>query len=481
MELHPESFENKQYSSPITLTDMSNGFICSGAVAESMIPNTVVTESLNFDFDRIGCATLRKGTTLLGNKISATDLLGLYEFRDSGSGTNNALIAVNGSKVYRLNGTTWTSLRDVSSGCKAEFTTYLDYTFMVNGTDPTMTWDGNPLNSFGSTNAASAPVGIDIEVFRNRVWIINSEDRVYYSSLPDETLHSITWSTDTWWIDISPQDGDNVVKLQRTKTALLVFKRNHLYRIYSTQETEPDPKINVGTYSGRSVVEASDGIYFHHPSGIYRYNEGVVDRLSQPVSDFIENVTVANYSKVTGWEDGDHVYFAIGDVTVNGVAYTNVVLRYTISTKVWTVRSYPTQFIVSSKYNDGTTLFNLIGDESGNVQKINVGITDNETPIFYSLIQGPKTLDGSFATRKHISQMSVLHEKAQGTLIECKVDDDSNNKFRKIYQINEGISKPFTTNIRGNKIWFRASGTSVGEPFALSGYEILEVTSELII
>ncbi len=215
---------------PQQLTNFSDGLITDGAVASSQMPLSVVSESLNMDFDKIGSVKLRRGTTLLGNQLSG-NILGLYEFRDSGTGTNNQIIAVNGTTVYYLSGT-WTSKRTVSTGKKAEFTTFLDYVFMVNGTDASQTWDGNPSNSFGTTNAVDAPVGHYIENFRSRDWIANNTDRVYYSSLTSTaTPPAITWNTTDWYIDTSLQDGDNGTKLKRDKNALLLLKRNHLYRI----------------------------------------------------------------------------------------------------------------------------------------------------------------------------------------------------------------------------------------------------------
>ena len=467
---------------PIQLTNFSDGLITSGAVSSSQMPLSVVSESMNFDFDCIGSCKLRKGSTLLGSQIaSGTDILGLFEFRDSGAGTNNQIITVNGATVYYLSGGTWTSKRSVTTGNKAEFTTFLDYAFMVNGVDSTMTWNGDSGTNFGYNNATDAPVGHYIENFRSRVWIANNTDRVYYSSLPSATTPpAITWNTTDWYIDISPQDGDNVTKLKRYKNALLLFKRNHLYRIYSINETEPDPKISVGTYSGRSVVEAVDGVYFHHPSGIYRYSEGGISCISQPIIDFIENITVANYSKVNGWEDGNHVYFSVGNVTIGDVSYVNVVLRYTISSRVWTFRSYPTQFLASSKYNDGTTIYNVGGDDDGNILKIDSGNTDNTNPIFYSLTSRKYLLDGLFSTRKHISKMAVMHNGMEGASIGYGVDDDHISDFKPLIQIESKIAKPFSTDIKGNQVWFNIKGSSVGEPFEYEGIEILESSSEII-
>jgi hypothetical protein len=463
---------------PQSLVNLSDGLITSGAVSNGQMPLSVVNESLNFDFDSIGSAKTRKGTTLLGNQLSG-DILGLYEFRDSGDGTNNQILLVNGSSVRYLVDSSWETKRTVNAGYKAEFTTFLDLVFMVNGIDATMTWDGNPSTNFGTTQASGAPIGHYIDNFRSRVWIANNTDRVYYSSLPDSSL-DITWDTDNWYIDVSPQDGDNITKLKRYKNALLLFKREHLYRIYSTTETEPDPKISVGTYSGRSVVEAVDGIYFHHPSGIYKYNESGISCISEPIIDFIKNITVANYSKIVGWEDGNHVYFQVGNVSIGDINYINVVLRYTISSKVWTFRSYPTQFLASSKYNDGTTIYNLCGDDDGNVLKMDTGNTDNGEPIFYSLTSRPYTFDGLFSTRKHISKMAVVHNNAIGASVKCRVNSEQVSDLKKIFRIEDNIANPQTVDIKGNTIYFNVSGSSVGEPIEILGWEILEATSETI-
>lgn len=469
------------------LTDFSSGFICKGAVSEAKIPLTAVSEVINLHFDKIGAVTLRPGTTILGNQLS-DNILGLYEFRDSGSGTNNRILCVNGSAVYYLSSSTWTSKRTVTTGKKADFTTFLDFIWMVNGTDATAIWDGSVGNSFvTSGNASNAPVGKYIENYRSRIWIAGNStypDRIYFSSLPSEVATPVvTWDTSATgnWIDISPQDGDNITALKRTNNALLVFKRNHIYRVYSASEVDPDPKISVGTYSKDSVVEAKDGIYFHHPTGIFRYNEGTVSEISKPVQDFIDAVGVSQYDNVCGWEDGDHVYMALGDLTVNGVSYINIVIRYTISSQVWTVYSYPTQFLCGSKYNDGTTLYDLVGDDDGNVLKVNYGKTDNGTNIMYTLTSRPYTFDGLFTTRKNISQMSVIQSGGEGARYYWCADDMGINRFTPLnLKSKSDLAQASSVSVRGKKIWFRVAGSSNGEPFDFCGFEIIDVSSELI-
>jgi len=477
--------------SPVSRQSLKSGLITVGAVSENNYPIDAVLESLNFHFDTIGEMTLRKGTTLLGNSLSSGNILGLYNFRDSGAGTNNQLIMVHGTTAYYLVGSTWTSKRTgLTSGSKARFSTLLDYVFMVNGTEATAVWNGVAGDSFVTTgNASGAPTGKFIENYRSRMWIAGNStypDRVYYSSVPSSvTTPVITWDTSVTtgdWIDISPSDGENITSLHRTKNALLVFKNNHIYNIFSINQVDPDPKFNVGTYSNESVVETKNGVYFHHPTGFYRYN-GDVQEISKPIVDIVNAITLANYSKVAGYlePDGDHVCWSVGDVTVGGISYSNLVVRYTISTQVWTMYNYPTQFLVGASYNDGSTLTTVVGDESGNVFTINSGVTDNSSEIIYSITHQFDDIDGLHSTVKIINTMFFMHSGMNGTNVNYRIPEDILNDFKKpVGQIGSEETGFGGLNVRGRKLQFRLSGASKGEPIVYEGYEILVSSSQLI-
>lgn len=467
---------------------MESGLICPGSVGIHQMPMTAVTESMNFEFDSIGSARLRRGSTSLGTGLAASNILGLYEFNDD-PGTYHRLVCVNGTVLYYLSGTTWTSKRTgLTASKKSRFTTFLNFLWMVNGTDATAIWDGQAGNSFVTTgNASSAPVGKFIEVFRARVWVAGNAtypDRVYFSSLPSAvTTPVVTWNTavDTGdWIDISPSDGENITALKRMQASLLVFKNNHIYRIYSYTDIEPDAKINVGTYSQESVVETKTGIYFHHPSGFYRYYDGVASEVSKNIQDIVDAISSANYGDVAGWTDGDHVYWSVGDVTLGDVTYSNMVVRYTISSQAWTFYTYPYQYLCSSNYDDGTTLFRLAGNTNGEVNKINVGTSDNSTAIPYSLTHRWYTIDGLSNTRKTITEMLFDHEKGMGTNVHYQREGMADNEWLPIGQLSDVDTIFSNEQIRGRKLRFRISGSSIGQPFEYRGFEVLSAISEKI-
>lgn len=486
---------------PIIRKGMENGLITVSAVSENKRPETSVLESVNWDFDTIGSATIRKGLTRIGNQLGG-NILGLYYFVDTVNvSPKTQLITVNGGNVYYLSGGIWSTIRSSLTTAKARFTTFLNYVFMVNGNEATAIWDGTVGGNFVTTgNALSAPVGKYIENYRSRVWIAGNAsypDRVYYSSVPTLVATPlIAWNTDVatgQWLDVSPSDGDTITGLQRTRSSMLVFKTNHIYRIFDIGQTDPDPIYAVGTSSMESVLETYAGVFFHHSSGFYLYNtSGILQLISKPIIDIVRAIPTSAYANVVGWieADGDHINWSIGTITYKGVTYTNAVVRYTISTQTWTHRGYPNQITASIKrqpiYTDGTTPFVIVGDSAGNTAEYNTGMTDLGTPISYSLIHRWDNIDGLLATRKNVQTGVFTHKGGAGSNISYQIEDeiggeDAENDWTKTFGQLRSYDTGFNTmNIKGRKVRFRISGMSSGQQFTYHGYELLGVVTEFL-
>src|SRR3990167_6049730 len=260
---------------PIILRRFDKGVITDDDVIDPYLaPKNSCALAINMNFDKLGAAKVRGGLAIVGSQISSNLILGLYQFVDA-------------------------------------------------GTDAVRTWDGGG-GAFGTTNAGSAPTGKYIERFKNRVWIASTAtypSRLFFSSLPStDATPVITW-TSTDYIEISPSDGEDVTALRRFDRNLFVFKKSFCYPVYSKDQTEPDPLITVGTHSQESVVVAKDGMYWHHPSGIYRLRrgEGQPKEISRPIYDIIRNVAYGSYDDVASWSDDDHVFFSVVDVTYNNL------------------------------------------------------------------------------------------------------------------------------------------------------------------
>jgi len=485
---------------PIDRKTVKSGLINIGAVGENERPKSSVSESINFHFDSIGNATVRKGSTQLGDTLTG-NILGMHYLVDTvTAGANTQMIVVNGTVAYYLSGGVWTSKRTgLTVGSKARFTTYLDFAFMVNGTEATSVWDGSASAFSTVGNALNAPTGRYVENFRSRVWIAGNTtypDRLYYSSIPSATVTPVvSWNTDVatgQWIDISPSDGDTITGLQRFRTTMLVFKTNRMYRVFDIGQTDPDPYYAVGTSSQESVIETKAGVFFHHATGFFQYNiYGIVQEISRPIWDIVRAIPVSSYTSVAGWVevDGDHVCWSIGTVTVGGVTYPNHVVRFTISTQAWTHYQYPTAFLCAIKrqplYTDGVTQFSVVGDNTGHIIETNVGLTDFDgSPIVYSLVHGWDNVDGLLSTRKLVMTGNFSHYRGSGTNVAYQTEindpDNLNDWTKKVGQLEQSNSGFNSMGIKGKKIRFRIWGESSGQPFIYSGYELIGVINEFL-
>lgn len=515
----PESKQAKYQGepplAPIDRKSMKSGLVAGGAVSENERPETSVLEAVNFHFDTIGSAILRKGMTAVGNNLALGNILGLYQFIDTVNvPANNQLIAGAGTSVYYKNGGTWSAIRTgLTAGSKQRYVTFLNFIFMVNGTEATAIWDGVVSDGFvTSGNASGAPTGQFIEVFQARVWILGNAtypSRLFYTSVPSAvTTPVVTWNTDVTtgtWIDISPQDGDFPTALQRFRNTLLIFKTNRLYRLFGIGQVDADPWYAVGTSSQESVIETKTGVFFHHSSGFYQYNiYGIVEEISLPVIDYVRAIPASAYPNVAGWlePDNDHVVWAVGTITVTtpwgsggnkGTTYTNCEMRYTISSQTWTVYSRATKITTSIRrqpfYVD-TYQQALCGDNTGNVAEINTGTQDLNTvgianqPINYSLIHRWENLDGLLSTRLTVNVINFSHKGGAGSKVAYQTDEqDQDDLSNWVQKVGDGELKDKNTgyesaDIKGRKFRIRISGTSTGQPFTYDGYEILDAQAE---
>jgi len=461
-------------SEKIEIPQIQNGVIRSSAVDDTLVPQNTCGFALNINFDVIGAFQTRQGLTKIGETVEAgKPVLGMTNYRNN-AGSNYKLLAKIDADVYAYNGSSWSSVRNnLTTGSKARFTNFVDYVFMVNGNGNEVVSTYNGSGSFGTTNATNLHKGDFIENYRSRIWIADSStDKLYYSNVV-ETNNTITGGTE--YIQISPQDGESITGLQRYSRALLVFKQNHIYRVFSITSVDPDPYINRGTYSQESIVEAKDGIYYHHSSGFYKFAEGDQIEISRPIIDVIQAIPRSYWPNVSGWTDDDHIYWSIGDITLDGISYSNMVCRYTISTQVWTLYSYAFEIRGATLYDNGTTQIMAVGDDIGKVYQFNYGNTDDGSTINYELQTHWLYLSTPKQNIKNLTEMGFLHENAQGALLSYRKDIDLANKWRELGQIGDDLFQSKLMNDSFQRIKFRISGNNSGTSLLMRGWEILSI------
>ena len=456
------------------------GVICNTQLNDTIAPEQSVQTGVNVNFDRIGSVMTR-----LGNETFATALggsiLSLGKYAQNAS-TNRQLLAQVGNTISAWNGATWSNVRTLTSSTnKARYSQFLNYTYTVNGSvggDPIQTYNGA---TYSATNVGSLPAGDYVQAgFEGRVWVAKAnEDRLYYSDIV--TTGGLITGGLEYIEKLSPRDGQSFTALYRVPRALLVFKQNNIYRVYGAASLDPYPAYNVGTFSQESIVEAKDGLYFHHSSGFYKFSyDGQPLEISRRIKPFVNAIPRSYYENVTGAYDGkDAITWSIGSVTVDGVTYANCQVRYTISTQVWTTSDLAVGMTPNAMitYDSGNVIAQIIGTTQGGVFKQETGFTDNGTDIHFEMVTRWMSLVDLWGKCKQLSGLMCNSENGAGINIEYQVDNDSANEW-----YNVGSLKSTYTTIFANfqskdfsRIRLRLSGSTNGAQVVFNGIEILTV------
>lgn len=405
--------------------------------------------------------------------------------------TTNLLYAQDGnSNILSWNGSAWTTQRTgLVTSTKARFSQYLGYIWMVNGGLAT----GNAVQTsnggaFGTTLVPEGfPEGDFISAgFEGRVWVADSvQGVVYYSDIvqftpPDN--YSITYNPTVNFIsNISPKTGQKITGLIEVPRALLLFTQDTITRIYGATSLDAYPAYNVGTYSQESIVETKTGIFFHHSSGFYQFDYGSQPiEISRRIIDFVQAIPRSYYDDITGVYDGfDAVEWSVGPVTVEGVTFSNCVLRYTISTQVWTIYDYVGNTITAMiSYDNGTTINHIMGTSVGKVGAIDTGETDFGQPFYFEYIDRWRAFTPMYYMQKNIGSINVYSDNAGGANILYQTKKSGVNEWQSIGTLNEKANSIFPTTDIGDfdVLRFRIVGNTKGIPVIIHGIEIPELT-----
>jgi len=460
----------------------SEGVIRTAAIDDPISPENSVQLAVNMNFDRIGAIQTRPGVQLFLNFSNPIIAFGTYaNFATpsfqllSQAGSTGLIIYADGNPK-----------RTLTVANKSRFAQYLNLTWMVNGEsgDAVQTYDGT---SFGTTMVpASFPKGDFIQAgFEGRVWVgIKSLDIIYFTDVVQFTppsTYSLTFDASINFIkNFSSQNGETMTAIYVTPRALLVFKQNSIYRVYGAYSADSYPAYQVGTYSQESIVETKDGIYFHHSSGFYKFSyDSQPVEISRRIIDFVKAISRSNYENVCGvWDGYDAIEWSVGTVTVEGVTFTNCVLRYTISTQVWTVYDYNTTAIKAMiRFDNGTTITPMAGFNNGYVGKLGVGNLDFSNSFYYEFIDRWRSYSSINAQIKNISGVNLYSENAAGANVFFQKQKSGVDAWGEIGTVNEDNNSLFpnaqTEDFDVGR--FRLVGNTKGAQVVVHGIEILSI------
>lgn len=464
----------------------TEGVIRSAQLNDTVTPENSVQIAVNMNFDRVGAIQTRPGVATYA--VTRGGSITSFATLNSIAGPQYLFSQVGTDISSSQNATgTWTSVRTTTVTTKARYSPLLGRLWMVNGSagDPVMTSNGG---AFSTTDVpATFPKGDYIQAgFDGRVWVANATlDALYYTDQIqfNGTAYTspLTFTLSTNFIEwLSPQDGESMTGLFRVPRALLVFKQNHIYRVYSASSVDPFPAYNVGTYSQESIVQAKDGLYFHHSSGFYKFAyDGQPVEISRRVIDFVKAISRSYYGSITGiWDGFDAIEWSVGSVTVEGVTFTSCVMRYSISTQVWTIYDYAGNTITALiRYDDGTNVNSIMGTAAGLVGKMDSGFLDFTSPIYFEFIDRWRSYTEMYSKSKAVSGIMVSAQNGGGALLQYQNEKAGANVWTDIDTLYEEYDSlfPNASTEDFNTLRLRLRGYSRGEPVIVNGIEILSI------
>lgn len=455
--------------------------------------------------DTFGPVKKGKGYEQRGEDVNTgyTILGGVAAYKSDGS--QKQIVIADGpsnSDAYTFNVTNqqWTPhLLSLTTGAKAQFENFLDGFFMVNFDDATR-W--NNLSSWSTTtNVTNAPKAKYIKLYLSRLYLgyvaydgTTFPSRVVYSDLPAGPPYTLSWTNETNWFDVNPEDGDVIKGLAESANRLLVFKENALYR-YDTNTLYKVPGCP-GTVNNRTIQNLQGWTIYLHSSGIWAYDGSTSKLISRPIKDIIEGISTINYANATSWVVGDHYYLFVGDVynSSAGLTIDKCLIDYDISKNAYSWRKLtksPTIFMVyrddrsSTTYNDASVTYNsaettynglisseprtFFGATDGAVYSFGVGNTYDGSDIPFFMETKDYWL-GDPSLFKLLQKLIVHCDGGRHVSIQYKIDDGD---WKMLGRLNRSVTElDFPSGTRGRSVKFRVTESSHGDPFTFEGFDI---------
>lgn len=475
--------------------DFSGGVITN--INENIVPKNSLAYAMNLDFDEeLGSAVSRLGTGAIGSQLVDNNaILGLHDFRYGASGANKLLAAINASGgatsvVYDVEaGTTVTT--GLTASTKMRFLTFLDSVLMINGADAERSYNGTTvITTGGAFDLANIPSSNKVkycEEFLDRVYVAGDTaepDRLYYSGVASSG--AVSWTSGNGNVDIEPENGGGgITGLSKVPGYLLIFKERSMHR-WNYDSAFPESLVDIGTPSQESVVKSAGLCAFFSASsgdslGFYVTNGGRPISIShlraKNIKKWVDAIPRSYHTSVSGWATETHFGWSVGDLTVDGVSYTNVVLRWSIKTGEWSIRSYPTEFKVFSNFVDSSGNNVIVGgDDDGTVIQLDKPSTYTDypstTPIFWELRTQEEDFD--YNQQKEIAKrIVVVSRNAENATAQVYADG---LLVQNMGSVNKDVSELLLSRrIIGNYFQFAIAGKQTGGRATIKELEIPNV------
>ena len=180
----------------------------------------------------------------------ASDLLGFHGYNRANGVERLIAVWAKAPMIYNPDTEGWNRAAGITltADTKAEFQTFLDYAFMVNGVDPNYTYDGTTWST--TVSLGDAPIAKFIAEYNVRLYLLNIKiagvsypSRMWFSDLPKNNL--VTWGLET---------GSDLVQ---TANSAEITSAGSLFKTRNIKVGDP-VMITSGDNAGEYTVQSID-------------------------------------------------------------------------------------------------------------------------------------------------------------------------------------------------------------------------------
>ena len=423
-------------------------------------------ESLIYKFSdeepTVANATLRFDDFMADNAWNTSTLARItsaefyYKKESDDSNTWYHLFEIDLNKGLRISGeknyTAWTS---VSSGAEYGLNISIKSPLTLETYETRNGFKNEPTSLFDMDNSGELGLGYSTGILANRHFYIGnikmSDKDGIYKNHGDMMFKSLPNKFDTFPLDrkieVSVQDGDEIVHLDTYADRLLQFKKNKLHIINISQEIEflEDTFMYKGVKNPYAVCKTDFGIAWVNNLGCYLYDGREVQNLIELNGISRINTTIRDTDESKGWFNFDNDNPSIGYLPIKrqliiandpkGEQNDNCCYLYDMVTKSWT---FGFQKIVGEENGvDAGPTSNFINDYKGNLKWFH-GTSETELSKWNTtgssssnIVITTKDIDfGNPSVRKRVYKVRISYKgNASALTVKYSINGDNDGGY----------------------------------------------------
>ena len=448
----------------------------------------------------LGALLKDTGYKIVDAQIQANkSITGLFNFIQSAA-TQKMLATIDDATsddtqlFYKTQAGAWTEIGAAETawanfaGINVEMESFIGYCFFVGygATDGFLPVGSLVGTTFSTTDqVTSMPQAKYIKRYRDRLYLANCSIsgtaypyRVYFSTVP--SAGSITWTVATNFFDVD--FSEEITGIASAFDRLSVFTQKKTYFYDQSQKKEV---FSVGCSNNRTIQTHSAYLIWCSLDGVWMSTGGQPQNISGKVKKYIKAANPLNFFSALVDEE---YYLYIGDVTVDGVSYTNVLLTYNIPTNTWRAREIYSELTIMASFQHSSTGMRLyMGDAAGYVWEkskytdstiigsdewVSAGSTGQ--PIASYVEFAPFVFD-EFSSQKDLDNLVAYANRAGGLKLKARILDRNSRTLTPYQPIGTltNYINPFQISVKKGEILQLAISENSKNPYwSFYGFEL---------